>query len=388
MRVTIFADVDTRLNPYLILFKKALEQQGVAVSLERRLNLSWLLSKGKACDAIHIQWISQAYTPLIPDIRIRPIKRLVRTRIANALLQVVRLLHFSLALLLARVQGKSIAYTVHDLDVLGKHSLRGAIMIRMAHFIVLFLSHSIHVHNQYSRDLIRTRYRKKKGVFAIPHGNYIGFYPNKVKKLEARRKLDLPEDTFVYLFLGLIRPYKGLEDLFTAFKSLENPKLRLLVAGRVFAADSYKAEIKQMCQEDHRIHLVPEFIPDDSIQLYMNACDIFVLPYKHITTSGAAALALSFGRPLIVPDITSFNEVVTPVSGILYDASKTNGLVSALGEAQTRSWSEDQILDYAYQFDWGKLGSQLAGLYKKTHKKALKQHRSSGREFIHPRGVK
>ena len=365
MRVTIFADVDTNLNPYILLFKKALERQGLTVSLERRLNLSWLLSKGKTCDAIHIQWISQAYTPIIPDINIRIIKRLIDTRFVKAFLQTIRMIHFSLVLLLARFQGKIIAYTVHDLDVLHKQSIRGIILIRMAHFIVFYLSHSIHVHNQYSRDLIRTRYKRNKRVFVIPHGNYIGFYPNKINKSEARRKLDLPEDSFVYLFLGLIRPYKGLEDLFTAFKRLESLNVQLLVVGQVFGDNSYEAQIKRICREDSRIHLIPEFIPDETLQLYMNACDIFVLPYKHITTSGAAVLALSFGRPIICPAITSFIEIVSHESGILYNASKPNGLDSALVEAQERSWAEARILDYAQHFDWDKLGPQLTGLYKK-----------------------
>jgi beta-1,4-mannosyltransferase len=372
MRVSIFADVDTGLNPYLILFKKALERRGFKVSLERRLTLRWLVSKGKACDCIHIQWLNQAYIPSIPDINVRIIKRLIDTRLIIALLQMIRLIHFTLVLLFARMQGKTIVYTVHDLDEYQKQSLRGIILIRMAHYIVFFLSHSIHVHNRYSLDLIETRYKIKRGICVIPHGNYIGFYPNKITKSQARRKLGLPEGAFVYLFLGLIRPYKGLEDLFAAFKSIESPELRLLVAGRVFGAGSYEAAIKQICREDSRIRLVTEFISDEYMQFYMNACDIFVLPYKHITTSGAASLALSFGRPIIAPAITSFPEVVTPESGILYDASKPDGLVSALAEAKTRSWSECKVFDYAHQFDWEKLGPQLSALYEKQiHKKTI-----------------
>ena len=365
MKISIFADVDINLNPYLILFKKTLERQGMTVSLERSLNIHWLASKGKACDAIHIQWIHQATTPIMPDIHSRTIKRVIDNRLFKALLQTIRLIHFSLVLLLARLQGKTIAYTVHDLDVYQKQIIRGRILIRMAHYIVLFLSHSIHVHNQYSRDLIETRYNIKKGVSVIPHGNYIGFYPNQVSRSEARYQLGLADDTFVYLFLGLLRPYKGLEDLFTAFKSIESPKTQLLIAGRIFGPDGYEAGLKKTSQRDSMIILVPEFIPDESIQLYLNACDIFVLPYKHITTSGAAALALSFGRPIIAPAITSFPEVVTPESGILYDASKPDGLVSALQEARTRTWSESKIFNYASQFDWDKLGPRLADLYKK-----------------------
>jgi glycosyltransferase involved in cell wall biosynthesis len=245
----------------------------------------------------------------------------------------------------------------------GTESLRGRVYIRLAHFVVFFLCKSIHVHNYYTRTLIENKYKRNNGVIIIPHGNYIGYYPNQVSKSEARRHLDLPDDVFVYLFLGLLRPHKGLENLFEAFVQLKDPNTRLLVAGKVFGDISYMLKLRELIKNNSHIKLVPEFIPDEAIQLYMNACDVCVLPYKHITTSGAAALALSFGRPIIAPAITSFPEVVTPETGILYDISQNGALVSALREATAKSWSEDRILDYARQFDWDRLGFQLVDLY-------------------------
>jgi glycosyltransferase involved in cell wall biosynthesis len=204
---------------------------------------------------------------------------------------------------------------------------------------------------------------RKKGIKVIPHGNYIDYYPNEVIKSEARRGLGLPDHAFVYLFLGLLRPYKGLEDLFDAFKKIEDSKARLLVVGRVFGDDSYELKLKKLIGDDFRIKLVPEFIPDKDLQIYLKASDIFVLPYKDITTSGAAALALSFGRPILAPSITSFPEVVIPTAGTLYETEKPGALTSALRNAMSQSWSESQILDYAHQFDWGRLGPHLASLY-------------------------
>ena len=75
-------------------------------------------------------------------------------------------------------------------------------------------------------------------------------------------------------------------------------------------------------------------------------------------------LAWTFGRPVVAPAIGPFPESVTLETGILYDPSQTNGLVSALRQARDRSWSESKILDYVHQFDWDKLGPQLASLYQ------------------------
>jgi glycosyltransferase involved in cell wall biosynthesis len=96
----------------------------------------------------------------------------------------------------------------------------------------------------------------------------------------------------------------------------------------------------------------------------MNACDICVFPYREITTSSAALLALSFGRPLIVPAIGSFPELVTSETGILFDPSRPDALVSALEQAEQRSWCKTQILDFTQQFSWDKLGPQLIALYR------------------------
>ena len=366
MRITIFADVDNGLNPYVLLFQKTLDHLGFTVSLESRLSFKWLLTKGYLCDCIHLQWINQAYTPLIPKISSYSINRIFENRGVRALLQTMRLIHFSSVLLLARLFGKTIVYTVHNLDVYQNQSLRGTFLITIAHQLVFRLSNSIHVHNQYSRQIIKNKYNIRKDVSVIPHGNYIGYYPNQIKISDARRQLGLPMDSFVYLFLGLLRPYKGLKDLIAAFHKLEIPDLRLVIAGMVFKGGNFETELKKKCQKDSRINLVTEFIPDEDVQLYLRACDIVVLPYKHITTSGAAALALSFGRPIIAPAIASFPELITSESGILYNSSEPNGLFFALREGRTRSWSEKKILDYAYQFNWDKLGLRIAALYKKN----------------------
>jgi beta-1,4-mannosyltransferase len=112
------------------------------------------------------------------------------------------------------------------------------------------------------------------------------------------------------------------------------------------------------------ITLIPKFIPHEHIQLYMNACNICVLPHKDITTSGAAILALSFGRPIIAPAIASFPELITQDVGLLYSTSLKNEFVSALNNSIQHSWSEATILEYAHTFDWDKLGPQLIALYK------------------------
>jgi len=363
MRVTLFARVDTALNPYMLLYKKALERQGLIVHLEREFGLNWLLTRGKPCDAIHLHWIAGVYRPAKWNIRSGLARRLVHNRFVTTLRGALRLANFSAALFLAKLGGKTIVYTVHNLEPPGKQSRPSSILRQMAHRVVLSLSDRIHAHNHYTRKILETTHNRHNGVIVVPLGNYIGRYPNQISRLEARRQLGLPNDAFVYLFLGLLRPYKGVEELIDAFEKLELSTNRLLIVGRASKA-SYKERILGLSRNNSAIELVPEFVPDEAIQLYMNACDICVLPYRNITTSSAVVLAWSFGRPVIVPAIASFPELITPETGILYDPSQPNALLSALRQARQDSWSESEILDYVRQFDWDKLGPQLANLYR------------------------
>lgn len=362
MRVTLFARVDIALNPYMLLYKETLERQGLVVHLEHEFNLKWLITKGKSCDVIHLHWIEAAYKPSGWNTRFGLAKKLIHNRFSRALRGVLRLANFSVALFLAKLQGKIIVYTVHNLTYRGQF-WPFIILNRMAHYVVLCLANRVHVHSHYTRKILENDHKRKEGVTVVPHGNYTGCYPNQISRVKARRQLGLPDDAFVYLFLGLLRPFKGVEDLIEAFKKLELPMGQLLIVGHALNA-SYKEKILSLGRNNPAIKLVLEFVPDEAIQLYMNACDICVLPYKNTTTSGAAILALSFGRPVIAPAIASFPELITPETGILYDPSQSDALASALQQAGRRSWSEAEVFDFVHRFDWDKLGPHLATLYQ------------------------
>ena len=363
MRVAIFTAFNAALNPYIILFKKALESQGLKVDTARNLNIYWLLLIGKPCDCIHLHWIKYCFFPTKKNDKSKLLKKLIALRPIKVLADLICLLDFIAALIFAKMLGKYIVFTVHDLHDFEIKSYRSKLQLEIARNIVFRLSDKIHVHNYYTRELVENRYKRKAGIKVIPHGNYIGYYKNTVTKSEARQLLGVTDENFVYLFLGLIRPYKGIEELVKSFKKLEDKEIRLFIAGRVFGNYEYKYKIEKLCEDDKRIIFVPEFIADDDIQVYLNACDIYVLPYKDITTSGAALLSISFGRPLIAPDIKTFIEVVTQEIGIIYNASKSSGIDSALRRAKKMLWSEEKIFEYAHQFDWDKLKIHLNGLY-------------------------
>ena len=187
MKITLFAPY-FETQPYIWLYKEALEQQGLIVHLEPEFNLSWLLTKGGVYDTIHLHWIEEVYRPTKAKVQSGLARKLINNRLIHPLRGFLRLILFSTALYLARLQGKIIVYTVHDLARHDMETLPFIILRRITHWVVFSLAHRIHAHNHYSRKILETVYKRKDGVQVVPIGNYVGYYPNEISQSEARRQ--------------------------------------------------------------------------------------------------------------------------------------------------------------------------------------------------------
>lgn len=154
-----------------------------------------------------------------------------------------------------------------------------------------------------SRPHLRTR-----PMTITPHPHFKGVYPNILPRAEARARLALPAEATTLLLLGAIRPYKNAEALIDAFRHLPDPDLRLVIAGQP-DSDHYAAELKTLSGGDKRITFHFGFVADNDLQLFLNATDAVVIPFRNATNSGSVALALSFARPVAVPDMPVFREV-------------------------------------------------------------------------------
>jgi glycosyltransferase involved in cell wall biosynthesis len=174
----------------------------------------------------------------------------------------------------------------------------------------------------------------------------------------------LPADAFVYLFLGQIRRYKGLEGLLDAFWQSSDDVSWLVIAGNVHDAE-YADELQQMADGRPRLLTWLRYVPDGEVQMFMNACDICVLPYREVTTSGAAVLSFSFGRPIVAPSLGSFGEMAGDGRGILYDPDDGEGLAQALARARSGDLAVAgrRALAWAEEHTWSALAPAFLRMY-------------------------
>ena len=114
------------------------------------------------------------------------------------------------------------------------------------------------------------------------------------------------------LFFGLVRPYKGVEELLAAFHDLADEGVSLRVVGHPEDA-ALGRSVAEQAAADARIGVRLEYVDDETLAAEISAAQLVVLPYRHLHNSGAALLALSLDRPVLVPAGTTATELAAEV---------------------------------------------------------------------------
>jgi len=335
-------------NPYQKILANWLSQKGVSVSFGTTYHLfSVLLSvkKNWKPDIIHIHW---------PHVFLLSASR------AGTILKSSS---FIGELIILKFLGVKIVWTVHNII---SHESKFKSLELFFNNILLILCNGIIVHSQSSKDeVIKTYNIRDSSIIVIPHGNYINCYQNVISKAEARKQLDLCSKDMVFLYFGQIRPYKGVLELIDVFKRLGQSQAKLLIVGKPYN-NEFANDVVKKCTKDGRIGTVLKFVPDDEIQIYMNAADIIVLPYKNILTSGAIILAMSFCKPVIAPFIGCTRDVLDKTGSFLYVTSDAEGLLKAMEcafDANLEKMGEHNF-ELAKQIRWDDIAKRTYDVYE------------------------
>ena len=217
-------------------------------------------------------------------------------------------------------------------------------------------------------DIVKAFHLKHENqVFVIPHGNYIGAYKNYLTQAEARKLLGIADRDQVFLLFGGIHRTKGFLEAIDVFKKLDPKNVSLLIVGQP-AEDQMEEEIKSKISACPNIIFIPGKVADDDIQLYMNACDCLMVPYKVSTTSGVTILGMSFGKACIAPKTGFFSDVLDDQGAFLYELDDPDGLLNAVKRSienvEQLSAMGQHNLYIAEQWDWQIVGQQTFESYR------------------------
>jgi len=343
---------DWSANPYQCELAAGLEKRGVTV-VKGSGGFYWLPILGAITvhgkpDVLHLHWTH----PYL----------LGRNR-ANSVGKFIR---FISEVLVAKFLGIKVIWTVHNL---WEHERRDPQLEVFFNRFLVRLYDQLIVHCSLARKSLLQSYqlpdRLRDKIYVIPHGNYMNSYPNHVTRKKARAWLNLRYGDIVFLYFGTIRPYKGVHRMVDAFRKLHNPHVRLLIAGNP-ANKAIRRELRRFCESDRRIRAFLKFVPDEDVQLYMNAADVVVLPFQDILTSGSALLAMSFGKPIIVPRLGCIPEVLDKKGGFLYNNDEEQGLFGAMRRASLANLGAMGKYNYekAKRFHWNMIAQKTHEVYQ------------------------
>ncbi|GGP50335.1 glycosyltransferase [Shewanella saliphila] len=125
------------------------------------------------------------------------------------------------------------------------------------------------------------------------------------------------------LSLGMIRPYKGVAQLLSAYESAlrSNKNIKLVVAGRCLdpAVDDFSKTMVNKYPGNF-VYINRSLSDEEVHYLYAN-CLVSVLTYQKILISGSYYMASTHKKPSICPNIGMFTEMVNEENGFLYDQS-------------------------------------------------------------------
>ena len=134
---------------------------------------------------------------------------------------------------------------------------------------------------------------------------------------------EAPADVCNILFFGIIRPYKGLEDLVAAFDRLTPAEVEgywLTVVGETWEGHTLPAEMLARSPYRDRITFVNRYVHDAELDAYLRGADAVALPYRRSSLSGPLHVAMGYGLPIVMTDTGGNGEAAEGYEGILLDA--------------------------------------------------------------------
>jgi glycosyltransferase involved in cell wall biosynthesis len=165
-----------------------------------------------------------------------------------------------------------------------------------------------------------------------------------------------------FLFLGKIRPYKGVDTLLEAFAALPGELDAYLTVAGECADQALAAQLTGLAaRSPGRVTLRLEWVSDQEASRLLQQADVVVLPYRHITTSGSGMLALGHGRPLVVPDLPGLAELpddaVTRYDGTAQGLGRAlAGIIAA--DAAVLAKMSAAAVEYAAGVSWSEIAER------------------------------
>jgi glycosyltransferase involved in cell wall biosynthesis len=218
--------------------------------------------------------------------------------------------------------------------------------------------HTCHDADVFTDVFGRDEMRGLRTVIAA-HGPYD--HVTKVARNPSGANDDGPRPTRLLSF-GLIRPYKGVQDLIYAFDAMapeEARQFEIDVVGETWEGCTAPAAAIAGSRYRDRIRFDNRYVSDAEAAAYFADADVLVLPYRRGSASGPLQIAMNNGIFVVMYAVGGLVEAVRDYGGAVLVPP---GDVDGLREALLSIVGERRALRFSDPHSWSPLVHAIEGL--------------------------
>lgn len=233
------------------------------------------------------------------------------------------------------------------------------------------------------RFLYRANARK---LVVIPPGvDTCHFYP--IPKDEAKQFIGLKPENRMILFVGRIEPLKGVDTLIQAMscldlelRSKDHPVHLAIIGGEPHAEPkdmtAEMARLQKIC-DDLCMDSMVVFLgkrAQDTLPYYYSAAEVLVMPSLYESFGMVALEAMACGTPVIASEVGGLGYLVkNGETGYTIPDSDPGvlcgSLSTLLGDHDLRHQMGERAEQYAQDYAWEKIATQVVDLYREVIEK-------------------
>lgn len=182
---------------------------------------------------------------------------------------------------------------------------------------------------------------------------------------ECKQKLGIAVDKKVIFSFGSLISRKGFIFLIDAMNliSTQKPEICCYIGGEGEDKSILQQRIKDFNLEKKAF--LPGFLSDAELSLWMNACDIFVLPSLNEGFPLVQIEAMMCGKPVVATyNGGSEDIIISEKFGLLCEKANPKSLAGAILTAVDKEWKSKEIQEYGQTFNWDRTLHELFIVYK------------------------
>jgi GT2 family glycosyltransferase/glycosyltransferase involved in cell wall biosynthesis len=152
--------------------------------------------------------------------------------------------------------------------------------------------------------------RRRERLTISEHGKFFRPYAS-ATRAEARRRLGL-DDGLLFLCVGFIGRHKGFDRAVRGFAELPRGVANLQILGSLLyetnEAKAYVDELRQLVGQVDGARMEERFLDDDELDLWIQAADAVLAPYRSAASSSVVARARLLGTRVVATDVGGLPE--------------------------------------------------------------------------------